>query len=325
MIESKNFVLKWEKFSSNLLESVREQKCIEDLKDVTLVSSDNHHVKAHKIILCAGSEVMKNIILNNPRTMPLIYLRGIGHNVLLSILEFMYYGQTLVNQDFFKDFMAVSIELKIKGLTIFKSEISDELNVEKNSNDQEIEQQHQKLQVTSTPQEENHVNKNVVHAVENHENEYEGNEIMETVVEECNDDDLLNDGKSDSTSDMLNLFASNEEISNHDTNDDAKSKVVEFIDKSMSGNEASILACKTCDFVTNDRKKYTRHKYYKHKPITYAYCKECRFKSKYMSAVKAHARAMHQGEIYQCQFCDLKTSRKGNLQRHEIRAHGDKS
>jgi len=120
MIESKNFVLKWEKFSSNLLESVREQKCIEDLKDVTLVSSDNHHVKAHKIILCAGSEVMKNIILNNPRTMPLIYLRGIGHNVLLSILEFMYYGQTLVNQDFFQGFYGSFNRIKNQGIDNFQ-------------------------------------------------------------------------------------------------------------------------------------------------------------------------------------------------------------
>ena len=47
---------------------------------------------------------------------PYIYLKGIGFQTLQSILDFIYQGEVSVAQENLKAFLAVTAELKIKGL-----------------------------------------------------------------------------------------------------------------------------------------------------------------------------------------------------------------
>ena len=49
--------------------------------------------QAHKTVLSVFSPVLKNILLDNPHSHPLIYLRGIKHKDLDSILRFIYHGE----------------------------------------------------------------------------------------------------------------------------------------------------------------------------------------------------------------------------------------
>ena len=57
--------------------------------DVTLVSDDQKPFQAHRYVLSIFSPVLKNILFNNPQSHPLIYLRGVNHQELYSILQFI--------------------------------------------------------------------------------------------------------------------------------------------------------------------------------------------------------------------------------------------
>ena len=65
--------------------------------DVTLVSDDQIPFQAHRFVLSAFSPVLKNILLNNPHSHPLIFLRGVNHEDLYSILQFIYLGEASIN------------------------------------------------------------------------------------------------------------------------------------------------------------------------------------------------------------------------------------
>ena len=60
--------------------------------NVTLVCDDKKQFKAHKIVLSACSSVFRRIIKDLPKNGSVIYLRGIQHQEMESILEYMYLG-----------------------------------------------------------------------------------------------------------------------------------------------------------------------------------------------------------------------------------------
>ena len=61
--------------------------------EVTLVSDDQIQFQAHKFVISASSSVFKNLLLDNPDSHPLIYLKGVQQQELGSILQFMYLGE----------------------------------------------------------------------------------------------------------------------------------------------------------------------------------------------------------------------------------------
>ena len=88
-----------------------------DLSEVTLVCSDDHQIKAHKVILGSSSPVFKNIFKTN--TCSSIYLHGVNFDHMESIVKFIYLGQTEINQSSIDDFLIVARDLKVKDLSHF--------------------------------------------------------------------------------------------------------------------------------------------------------------------------------------------------------------
>merc|ERR1719318_693537 len=84
--------------------------------DVTLVSDDQIQFQAHKFVLSACSPILKNLLLNNPHSRPLIYLRSIKHQELESILQFIYLGEARFYEDNMDRFMEAAKDLQIKQL-----------------------------------------------------------------------------------------------------------------------------------------------------------------------------------------------------------------
>ena len=116
-----NFCLRWNDFESNLKSAFRDLRSDEDLFDVTL-ATDEDQVGAHKIVLSACSPHLRDMIrkhgkISGNKQNMLIYLRGMRHADLLSVLEFMYYGAVNVAQDDLNSFLAVAEDLKVRGLT----------------------------------------------------------------------------------------------------------------------------------------------------------------------------------------------------------------
>jgi len=113
---AEKFCLRWNDFESNISVAFRELRDEKDFFDVTLACEDSQ-VSAHKVILSACSPFFRNVLRKNPHQHPLLYLKGVKYQEMLSVLNFMYQGEVNVAQEELNSFLAVAEELRVKGLT----------------------------------------------------------------------------------------------------------------------------------------------------------------------------------------------------------------
>ena len=132
--------LKWNEFGSNIMESFSNLKKEERLFDVTLASDDGQHIKAHKMILSAGSDFFSDIFMKSDHNNLLIYLKGIASAQLQNVIEFMYKGEANISQEELKVFLETAQELQVKGLEVEMEYIdkNDSEKHEKNNEDIKI-------------------------------------------------------------------------------------------------------------------------------------------------------------------------------------------
>lgn len=116
MASAEKFCLRWNDFESNISVAFRELREEKDFFDVTLACEDSQ-VSAHKVILSACSPFFRNVLRKNPHQHPLLYLKGVKYQEMLSVLNFMYQGEVNVAQEELNSFLAVAEDLRVKGLT----------------------------------------------------------------------------------------------------------------------------------------------------------------------------------------------------------------
>ena len=116
MSEDITYSFKWKDFSSNVTSRLSAVMKENSFSDVTLVSDDQRPFKAHRYVLGFFSPVLKSILLANPHPHPLVYLRGVNHEELDSILQFIYLGKALVCHRNMKRFAQAAKDLQIKKL-----------------------------------------------------------------------------------------------------------------------------------------------------------------------------------------------------------------
>ena len=103
--------------------------------DVTLVTDDKQQIMAHRNILSACSPVFKNILqLDSRNTNPIIYLRGIQFAEMESIMKFIYLGEARFDEDRIGEFLMVSNNLEIKGLST-DLEINNQISLNQESSE----------------------------------------------------------------------------------------------------------------------------------------------------------------------------------------------
>ena len=80
-----------------------------EFADVTLVTDDKKQIRAHRNILSACSPVFKNILqVDSNNTNPVIYLRGIQHSEMESIMQFIYLGEARLHEARMIEFLSIS-------------------------------------------------------------------------------------------------------------------------------------------------------------------------------------------------------------------------
>jgi len=121
MSSLEKFCLRWNDFERNISEAFRELREEKDFFNVTLACDDDQ-IQAHKVILSACSPFFRTILRRNKHDHPLLYLKGVKFSDLVSVLNFMYYGEVNVAQDELNSFLAVAEDLRVKGLTQSKSD-----------------------------------------------------------------------------------------------------------------------------------------------------------------------------------------------------------
>ena len=123
---SEKYSLSWDTYSDHLKDMVKEMIRNDDFADVTLVSEDRKHIKAHKNILSACSPVFRDIVKINQNVAPIIYLRGIYFSELESIIQFIYLGEATFYKERMNEFIIVAKSLEIKNIWSAATEIKDE-------------------------------------------------------------------------------------------------------------------------------------------------------------------------------------------------------
>ena len=110
------FNLQWNDFMSTVSKSFSQLRKEEDFYDVTLVSDDEEHISAHKVVLAASSSFFKNILRKSRHSNPLLYLNGIKSKELNFILDYIYNGKVEMYQTDIDGFIDAAQKLRIEGL-----------------------------------------------------------------------------------------------------------------------------------------------------------------------------------------------------------------
>merc|ERR1719187_2241807 len=130
-VMDEKYDLKWKTFNDHLVEVFKDLGEEGHFADVTLVSDDQIQTPAHKVVLSACSPVLKTLLVNNPHSHPLLYLRGIKQTELQAILKFMYFGETQIFENGINDFVSVAKDLELKEVS---EEQDDEAGDEEQNN-----------------------------------------------------------------------------------------------------------------------------------------------------------------------------------------------
>jgi len=116
-VEGEKYCLKWNDFTSNLSVAFQEMRSDADFFDLTLLT-ENSEIRCHKLVLGACSSHFRQIIKRlSSISNPAIYLRGVRHEDIKNLLEFMYLGEVNIAHEDLDSFLAVAQDLCIKGLT----------------------------------------------------------------------------------------------------------------------------------------------------------------------------------------------------------------
>ena len=117
MDSSEKLCLQWNEFKENITFLFKELRNDKDFTDVTLACEDGQHVAAHRTVLASSSPFFMELLKKHKHPHPLIYMRGIKSKDLVTIMDFLYFGQANVLQDNLDSFLALAEELNLKGLS----------------------------------------------------------------------------------------------------------------------------------------------------------------------------------------------------------------
>ncbi|XP_053602675.1 broad-complex core protein isoforms 1/2/3/4/5-like [Plodia interpunctella] len=110
------FCLRWNNFQTNIVSALDSLKCSEDLVDVTL-TCEGRNIKAHKVILSACSPYFRNVFKENPCQHPVIILKDVSADDIVSLLSYMYQGEVFIEESKLSSFLHTAALLQVKGLT----------------------------------------------------------------------------------------------------------------------------------------------------------------------------------------------------------------
>ena len=93
--------------------------------DITL-SCGGQMMKAHKLVLCCGSTLFKNLLQKDNSTCPIIHFHGIDMMHLKLLVDFMYVGEVDVPSTELEKLISLADNLGVRGLKADESYQSDD-------------------------------------------------------------------------------------------------------------------------------------------------------------------------------------------------------
>ena len=126
--------LTWHTYTDHLKEMMRDLMENNSFADVSLICEDMKIIKAHKNILSTCSPIFKGILEADSSSYCNIYLRGVNHSEINSILQFVYLGEASFHETRVNEFLSLAKSLEIKELStdvepnVTKAEASEEFS-----------------------------------------------------------------------------------------------------------------------------------------------------------------------------------------------------
>ena len=296
------FPLKWKTFESHLSSSLCDLFAQDTFTDVTLVSDDQIQFQAHQFILGACSPAMKNILLENSHSHPLIYLRGVMQEELRSILEFIYLGETRISQDRIGQFLNSTKDLQIKqlfqtvmteeALSIKKvdeketsniSNIDEGVSLDIPANEKGSDKQVYKCEEYATDFK--NISGLVLHTRTHQQSENEGVRYYP-----CNHCEYKTTHKS--------------HLKTHQ----------------QSRHEGLKYPCYKCEYQATQKSSLKRHTQSVHEGAKY-YCKQCDYHATNQTQLRIHRKTVHEGLRYPCDQCDYQATLQSHLKTHQLSKH----
>ena len=117
MGSSEKLCLQWNDFKENITFSFKALRDDKEFTDVTLACEDDQQIEVHKTVLATSSPFFMDLLKRHKHSHPLIYMRGIKSNLLVTILDFLYHGEANVLQYDLDSFLALAEEFQLRGLT----------------------------------------------------------------------------------------------------------------------------------------------------------------------------------------------------------------
>ena len=220
--------------------------------DVTLVTDDGKYIQAHKVILSSISEVFSNILQswnNIPNVgCSLLYMKGVKHDSLQQILDFIYKGKTSVPMNMLADFMTLSKDLKITGLLEDNLKASEEeYDGNKNSNDMS--------DTASTNIMNEKPKENVLMEVVRSENDLNKQDVT-VKLENIDDHQPIQNLKSGNVEDEYKIIdVKSESAKKESTHSEYRQLIDSYIERKENGN----FNCKECQFVSLNKGLVRQH------------------------------------------------------------------
>lgn len=318
--------------------------------DVTLVPDDGLPIPAHRFVLSSSSTVIEQMFtkIGHFPGNQVIYLPTVHHEELVYLLQFIYLGETRVEQEKVDRFFQLAAEFKIDtsskigGATQNRS---DSLKDENNDNVTRSKIFEELSSVSPSDKsyewvvkEDTHTNVNVESEVNEYfeYNDHEFEEDTELHRDEYGEEDALHNQQND---DDKSTDSQEKEKDEKDNLVKEKAKKVEILDTS-SGHFLKIFrerlkfeypaemnskstVCPECKKKFSSTPGLQLHYRSIHKKIKYP-CDQCDHKATQWGALATHKRVVHENIKVQCPKCPNQLQSKTALKYHMEKAHNKK-
>ena len=278
-MHQEKYSLTWHTYSDHLRSMMKELLMNEDFSDVTLVTEDKKHIKANINILSTCSPVFKDILKKDRNSSPIIYLRGVQHFEMESIMQFIYLGEATFHEERMDAFLAVAKSLEIKNLFNSLTESTDELVDESSSCD-------------PVKKDENLEEKSVVSDQIQVQAKQGRQRKVVKAFKYCDQCDYQATDKSNLNRHIKSMHGVGvkydcDQCDYHANRQDTLTIHIESKHKGVK------FACNQCDYQAAQRAELNRHIQSQHEGVKYA-CDLCKYEASWKSQLTRHKVANHQ-------------------------------
>ena len=271
---AEKYNLRWHTYTDHLQKMLKEMK--EEFTDVTLICEDKQRIRAHRNILAGCSPVFKSIFQIEDVQNPIIFLRGINHADMESILQFIYLGKASFYQDRMYEFLQAARSLEIAELSTVAPESLNSTTDDYDRPPGEADD----------------------------ENEIEGKleEVLEAVKVRTISKSTGQSSGSIKCQECEKTFSGrnrNQKLSRH----------VDAIHRGIK------YKCKQCPKEYTQTEHLKKHVEAIHGGIKYR-CQQCPKEYNQSENLKTHVKITHEGQKFLCHHCSVTFGRKENLYSH---------